>query len=118
MPNLSDLVVSLHGMQYFTSLDLVKGYYQIQLEDSSKEMTAFLTSWNQYQFKCLLFSLQNAPAAFQQEMQNVLKDFSWKSVIVYIDDMLIMEKTFDKHLELVNDVLKTLEEHHIPNCSL
>jgi hypothetical protein len=43
LPNLNDAVFGLHGMKYFTSLDLVRGYYQLPLHESSREYTAFST---------------------------------------------------------------------------
>jgi hypothetical protein len=113
MPNLTDLVFSLHGMQYFTSLDLVRGYYQIPLAKSSQEYTAFSTSRSHYQFKRLSFGLKNAPAAFQREMQEILKGYLGKQVLVYIDDILIMSRTLEEHLDLVSSVLHTLGEYGI-----
>lgn len=113
MPNLTDSIFSLHGIKYFTKLDLVRGYYQVNLEDSSKEFTAFSTPHGHYQFNRLSFGLRNAPAAFQREMQEVLREFPWKKVVVYIDDILIMETSFEKHVELVGQVLQTLKIHGI-----
>jgi hypothetical protein len=113
MPNLNGLVYSLHGMQYFSTLDLVRGYYQIPLEESSKELTAFSTTKNHYQFKRLSFGLKNAPAAFQREMQEILRAFPSRQVIVYIDDILIMSRSFEEHLELIDRVLGTFENYGI-----
>ena len=111
MPNMTDLVFSLRGTQYFTTLDLVKGYYQVPLHPDSAECTAFSTTRNHYQFKRLSFGLKNAPGAFQREMQEVLREFDSKQVVVYIDDILIMGKSFADHLALVEKVLFTLERY-------
>ena len=113
MPNLSDLVFGLHGMMFFSTLDLVKGYYQIPLEQASRELTAFSTPSNHFQFKRLSFGLKNAPAAFQREMQSILRGFPSRNVVIYIDDVLIMTKSFSEHLELVGRVLCALREHGI-----
>jgi hypothetical protein len=43
----------------------------------------------------LSFGLKNAPSAFQRGMQDVLRKFPWKKVVVYIDDILIMESSFE-----------------------
>jgi len=111
LPNLNDAVFGLHGMNYFTSLDLTKSYYQLPLEKNSREMTAFSTAHGHWQFKRLSFGLKNAPAAFQREMQKVLSQFPWRRVIVYIDDILILSETFEGHLELVSKVMQTLAAH-------
>ena len=113
IPTLSESIYNIHGMKYFTSLDLIRGYYQIPITDDSKEYTAFSTARAHWQFRRLSFGLRNAPGAFQREIQTVLKEFPWKKVVVYIDDILIMEETFEKQLLLVEKVLQTLCNHGI-----
>lgn len=113
IPSVNDLIFGLHGMRYFTTLDLVKGYYQVLLHPDSQEYTAFSTSKHHYQFKRLSFGLKNAPGAFQREMQTVLRDFDRKQVLVYIDDILIMSRDFEEHVVLVKKVLNTLIQYNI-----
>ena len=113
MPNVSDLVFSLHGMRVFSTLDLVRGFYQVPLDEASRELTAFSTQRNHYQSKSLCFGLKNAPAAFQREMQEVLREFHERQVVVYIDDILIMSASFEEHLQLVGRVLETLRRYSI-----
>ena len=111
MPNLTDSVFSLRSIKYFTSLDLVRGYYQLPLAEESKEYTAFSTAQGHWQFKRLSFGLKNAPAVFQREMQRVLREFPKSLVIIYIDDILILGRTFEEHLKLVARVLAVLKNH-------
>ena len=113
IPSLCDSVYGLHGMRYFTSLDLVRGYYQVPLDESSRELTAFSTSRSHYQFKRLAFGLRNAPAAFQKALQGILRELPWKKVIVFIDDILIMSESYKEHLYLVERVLQTLGTYGI-----
>ena len=113
MTNLMDSIFSLHGFQYFTTIDLVRGYYQMEVEKESREFTAFSTSRGHWQYKRMPFGLKNAPAAFQRAMQNILKQFPRSKVIVYLDDILIIEKDFKKHKALVNQVLNTLYMHGV-----
>ena len=113
LPNLNDAIFGLKGMKYFTSLDLVKGYYQVPLDKHSKQFTAFSTPRAHWQFKRLSFGLRNAPSSFQRVMQTILSDFPWRKVIVYIDDVLIMGETFEEHLQLVERVIRTLSQHGV-----
>ena len=113
MADVTDSVYSAHGMKFFTTLDLTKGYYQVPLEESSRDFTAFSTPRQHWRFRRLSFGLKNAPAAFQREMQTVLQAFPRRKVIVYLDDLLLMEETFEKHLQLVDDVLSALESQGI-----
>ena len=111
MPHMSDLVFSLKGAKFFTTLDLVKGYYQIPLDSKSAEYTAFSTPQNHYEFKRLSFGLKNAPASFQREMKMILQELDSRKVVVYIDDILILGDTYEEHLDLVAKVLSTLEAY-------
>jgi len=113
VPNISDCVFGLYGTKFFTRLDLVKGYYQLPIDESSREYTAFSTPRNHWQFRRLSFGLANAPAAFQRAIQEVLSAFPSNKVIIYIDDILIMGTSFEEHLDLVCKVLATLEMYSI-----
>ena len=113
MTNLLDSVYSLHGFKYFTTIDLVRGYYQMEVDEDSRQYTAFSTSRGHWQYKRMPFGLKNAPAAFQRAMQTILSAFPRNRVIVYLDDILIIEKDFEKHKILVKQVLNTLISHGI-----
>ena len=113
VPNLLDSIFSLRDTKFFTRLDLVRGYYQIPIAKESRQYTAFSTPKNHWQFKRLSFGLRNAPSAFQREIQAVLSSLPSNKVVAYLDDILIMGKDFDEHLELVSKVLRTLQLYSI-----
>ena len=113
MPNLTDSIFGLNGTKFFTRFDLVRGYYQLPIDKESREYTAFCTPRNHWQFKRLSFGLRNAPAAFQREIQAVLRSFPSNKVIAYIDDILIMGSSFEEHFALVSKVLESLQAHCI-----
>ena len=110
MPNLESSIYSASKMQYFSKLDMIKGYYQIKLDENSKPITAFSTNKAHYEFNVLAFGLKNSGMSFQKAMQKILSKFSMKNVIVYIDDILLMSATFEEHLDLIRRVLNTLLE--------
>ncbi|MEO1419324.1 MAG: reverse transcriptase family protein, partial [Bacteroidota bacterium] len=87
---MEDALYNLHGVQYFTSLDLIRGYYQVPMAESSKPFTAFSTSAGHWQFKRMPFGLCNAPATFQRLMNAVLSGFSLDHVMAYLDDILMI----------------------------
>ena len=113
LPNLTDAVFGLSGAKYFSSLDLVRGYYQLPLAAESRPITAFSTPRGHFQFKRLSFGLRNAPGAFQREMTRILDIFPHDRVIVYIDDVLIISNSLEEHEQLVSKVLATLEAHGV-----
>src|SRR5678815_760173 len=102
MANIQETIYACHGVRYFTSMDLVKGYYQMNLAEDSRDFTAFSTVSGQNRFKRLSFGLKNGPAAFQREMQRIMTGFSKDKVVVYLDDVLLMSKSFEEHLLLID----------------
>ena len=113
MPNLTEAIYSANKIKFFTKLDLIKGYYQLPIEESSKQFTAFSTPHSQFQFKRLSFGLKNSGIEFQRTMTDILSQFDHSKVIVYIDDILILSSTFEDHLLLVEKVLNTLRNNGI-----
>jgi hypothetical protein len=111
LPRIDDLLDSISGMKYFTSLDLTSGYYQIRITEEDVPKTAFRTPFGLYQFKVLTFGLTNAPATFQSVMNDMLRPYVGKFVVVYLDDILIFSKTAEEHLSHLRQVLQTLREN-------
>ena len=96
------------GAKYFTALDLKSGYWQVALDEKSKEMTAFSTTRGHWEFNVMPFGLTNAPATFQLLMDFLLTGWHWSHCLVYLDDVIIFGKTFDEHQEHLRIVLNRL----------
>ena len=104
LPNINDCLGSLSGAEWFCTLDLASGYWQVKMDDADKEKTAFSTHRGLYQFRKMPFGLTNAPATFMRLMELVLRGLEWEQCLVYLDDVVAFGKTFDAclmHLENV-----------------
>ena len=66
LPRVDDTLDRLAGMQWFSTLDLKSGYWQVEMEAKDKEKTAFTTGNGLWQFKVMPFGLCNAPATFER----------------------------------------------------
>ena len=94
LPKIDDTLESLHGAQYFTTLDLKSGYWQVPIKEEDKEKTAFRTSSGQlYEFNQLPFGLCNAPATFSRLKDRTLAGLAWNICLYYLDDIIVFSAT-------------------------
>ena len=111
LPNLIDMLYNLHGIKYFSTIDLVKGYYQIEVAPNSIEKTAFSTPLSHWHFLRMPFGLKCAPSTFQRGMMLALSGIPWNSVMCYLDDIIVLGKSFQDHLVNLEKLLSALQEH-------
>ena len=110
MPNTRFLLDCLADAKYFSSIDLGQAYYQVELEPTIQERTAFSTREGQYCFNRLPFGLSTAPATFQRLMHVLFKDLIFKGLVVYLDDILIYGKTLEEHNQRLAEVFTRIKE--------
>ena len=115
LPRLEDVfdTIGEKGAQIFTSLDLASGYWQVPMDQNSKEKTGFITQSGVYQFKKMPFGLTNAPMSFQKTMTEVLRGINWQFSLVYIDDILIFSQDFDSHLDHLHQIFDRLRNANL-----
>ena len=74
----------------YTTFDLLRGYWQAELTEKAKPLTAFTSEFGVFEWNRVPMGIHKAGPFFQNIMQNiVLKDFIYKSAVIYIDDCLI-----------------------------
>ena len=108
LPRIDDILASLEGSQFFTCLDLKSGYWQIAMDEDSKEKTAFTCFYGLYHFLRLPFGLQSSGSYFSELMNKVLTGIQHKFTVAYLDDIIIYSKTFEEHVEHIETVFSRL----------
>ena len=110
LPRIADVLDTLGTAKphFFSTLDLQSGYWQLEMDETSKEYTAFTTHYGLFEYNRLPFGLKNAPGTFQRCMESILGSLNWRQCLVYLDDVIIFSCTFQEHLTHLQEVFQCI----------
>ena len=100
LPLMNELRDRVAGSRIFTKIDLKAGYNLIRIKPGDEWKTAFRTRYGHYEYLVMPFGLANAPATFQDMMNEILRDLIDHGVVVYINDILIYMENEKEHVQL------------------
>ncbi|CAC5407704.1 unnamed protein product [Mytilus coruscus] len=89
---------ALRGNTWFSTIDLVSGYYQCAMDPIDVSKTAFVTFKGLFQFNRMPFGLSDTGATYERLMAKVLAGLRWETCIVYLDDIIVFSQKFDEHV--------------------
>jgi hypothetical protein len=89
-------------------LDLRAGFHQILLKAGEEYKTIFQTHLCHFEFRVVAFGLTGAPGTFQRAMNTTLAPLLKKCTSVFFDDILVYNKTFDEHIQHLQQVFELL----------
>ena len=100
LPRICETLESLAGTAHYTTIDMNSGFWQVPMDEESKQYTAFtLGSMGLYECESMPFGLCNTPPTLQRLMLNCLGELNLTYCLIYLDDVIIFSRTEEEHLE-------------------
>ncbi len=109
LPRIEELLDTLTGARWFSTLDLASGYNQVPVTEGDKQKTAFCTPFGLFEWNRMPFGLCNAHSTFQRLMERLFGDQQCQSLLLYFDDIIVFSSSVEQHLEWLEVVLGRLE---------
>ena len=111
IPNFEDFVSRLSGAKWFSRLDLKDAYYHIELDESSRHITTFITHKGMFRYKRLFFGVNCAPEAFQKILEQLISHVN--NALNMQDDVFIWGATKEEHDKGLAEVMKVVKSYNI-----
>ena len=109
LQNIDGILSRIDETFYISSVDLKFAFWQIELDEDSKAYTAFTVAGRPlYQFRVMPFGLCNAAQRLCRLMDKVIPQRLKENVFIYLDDLLIISNSFEKHLKILDEVADSL----------
>ena len=112
LPRMQETMESMVGTQFFSTMDLKSGFWQVKMAKDSQQYTAFTVgSMGVYEFLRMPYGLCNALATFQRLMQNCLGELNLTYALINLDDVIVFSRTEEEHLHRLRVVFAHFLEH-------
>jgi len=106
---ISDMLENIRMKKVFTKMDFRWGYNNMRIKERDEWKVAFTTLEGSFEHMVMFFGLTNSPATFQAMMNELLKDL----INTFINDVIVGTETENKHNEIVEEVIRRLEENNL-----
>jgi hypothetical protein len=110
LPLIGEALDRLAKATIYTKLDVKDAYHNLRIAEGDEWKTAFRTKYGLYEYLVMPFRLTNAPASFQQWMNEILSDYLDVFCIAYLDDILIYLDNLEQYCQHVKMILRRVEE--------
>ena len=102
LPRIQDCLDAVARSRLFRTFDLTSGYFQIPLKEEDIPKSAFVCKYGHFEMTRMPFGLNNSASIFQRTMELALHGLQWITCLIYIDDIVVIGKSFDEHLQRID----------------
>lgn len=110
LPNITEALDRLADASYFTTIDMVSGYHQVEVAPEDRAKTAFITPYGLFQYCRMPFGLSGAPGTFQAVVEDMLQVLEAEDMLAYLDDVICFHSRFEDHLQGIERLLRAVRK--------
>ncbi|MBW0527980.1 hypothetical protein O181_067695 [Austropuccinia psidii MF-1] len=110
---MNQLLTIFNGFTIFSKIHLCGAYNLLRIKEGDEHLTSFRTKYGSYDYLVMPFCLTNAPASFQNLVNDIFADFLDVFVVVYLDDIMVLSSSEEEHVKHVTSVLQRLRENNL-----
>lgn len=111
LPLIEDCLDVVAGSLLFSKLDANSAYWQVKVREEDRKKTAFITKYGLYEHVRMGFGLTGAPGTYARAMNLVLRGLTWKTVLAFLDDIIVLGNCFSEHLKNLREVLQRFKDY-------
>jgi len=114
LPLITELINNMGSKIVFTKMDLRWGFNNVRIKKGNEWKGVFTTHIDLFELTVIFFGMTNSPAIFQAIMNKILRDLINKGkVAAFVDGVLVGTETEKGHDEIVEEILRRLEENNL-----
>ena len=113
LPDVTEILDQLGQSKYFSCIDMIMGYHQIEVAEQDRTITAFSTKEGHWEYKRLPFGLKTAPATFQRMMNIVLSGLTGSQCFVFLDGIVVYARSLAEHNIKLREVFDRIRENRL-----
>ncbi|MBW0566446.1 hypothetical protein O181_106161 [Austropuccinia psidii MF-1] len=113
VPPMNQLLNVLNGSSIFSKIDLRGAYNLLRVKEGDEHLKCFRTKYGSFEYLVMPFELTNAPASFQNLVNDIFQDLLDVYVVVYLDDIMVFSKYEEEHVTHVSTVISRLRANNI-----
>ncbi|MBW0552166.1 hypothetical protein O181_091881, partial [Austropuccinia psidii MF-1] len=113
VPPMNQLLTAFNGSTIFSKIYLGGAYNILRIKEGDEHKTALQTKFSRYEYFVMQFGFTNAPASFQNLVNDIFSDFLDIIAVVYLDDIMVFSSSEEEHVKHVASVLQKLRGNNL-----